>query len=101
MIKKCNQVAALGESNVTDPSIGFVQHLADGEFDPVASSRSSYDGELVSVRRPIGVCTSSATSRGAPPESGARARVPINWRWAMKVLSSNTAISPNREIAKM
>ena len=56
VVNKGDQIPALRESNVADPSISFVQHLADREFDTVTPSGSSHDGEPVSVRRPIGIC---------------------------------------------
>src|SRR5207249_4094845 len=42
--------------------------------------------------------TFSSTDRGTAPSSGTRARVPTNWRWLVKRLSSDTASSPVDEM---
>ena len=79
-------------ADAADPGIRFVELLPDGELDrrtstvPGASRRRSRS-------RPVAQSASrtrSSSSRGAPPASGARARV--------RVLSRISAISPEREI---
>src|SRR5271166_913204 len=78
MIRDGNRSAVRRESHMTYPALRFIDHVVDGIFQMREDTGSSANNcQRLPFGRQSAHITFSSTSRGAPPASATRAKVPV------------------------